>query len=49
LICQNLDPKTNDLLFETRTVNTIMSWDMNTKRGVIDKIVKKGIKKLVKD
>ncbi|MGC4038538.1 MAG: hypothetical protein QM764_21425 [Chitinophagaceae bacterium] len=44
-----LDPTTNNGLFETRTVNTTMSCDMNTKMAVIDKICKNEIKKLVKE
>lgn len=46
---QFLDPKTEALIFETNTVNTAFSWDVNTKRGVIDKIVNKEIKKLLKE
>lgn len=46
---QFLDPKTEALIFETRTVSTAFSWDMNSKRGVIDRIVNKEIKKLIKD
>jgi hypothetical protein len=37
-------PQTGKILKTTKEVNTIMSWDMNTKRGVIDKIVNKEIK-----
>ncbi len=44
-----LDPKTEELIFETKTVNTTFSWDVNTKRGVIEKIVNKKIKKLFKE
>jgi hypothetical protein len=44
-----LDPGTQAVLFETKTVNTAMSWDVNTKRAVIEKIVKKEISKLVKN
>jgi hypothetical protein len=44
---QFLDPKTEALILETNTVNTAFSWDMNTKRGVIDKIVNKEIRKLL--
>ncbi|GAO42309.1 hypothetical protein [Flavihumibacter petaseus] len=45
---QFLDPNTDELIFETGVVNTAMSWDINTKRGVIDKIVRKEIKPLLK-
>jgi len=44
---QFLDPKTGTLILETNTVNTAFSWDVNTKRGVIDKIVNKEIRKLL--
>jgi len=44
---QFLDPKTGALILETNTVNTAFSWDVNTKRGVIDKIVNKEIRKLI--
>jgi len=44
---QFLDPKTETLILETNTVNTAFSWDINTKRGVIDKIVNKEIRRLL--
>ena len=44
---QFLDPQTGTLILETNTVNTAFSWDVNTKRGVIDKIVNKEIRKLL--
>lgn len=43
---QFIDPKSNEILKETKRVNTIMSMDFNTKRGVIKKIILKGIKPL---
>ncbi len=36
----------SDILKSNKEVNTITSWDMNTKRGVINKIVAKEIKPL---
>lgn len=39
-------PKNNMIIKETKEVNTIMDWDLNTKRGVINKIVRKEIKPL---
>jgi hypothetical protein len=44
---QFLDPKTGALILETNTVNTAFSWDVNTKRGVINKIVNNEIRKLL--
>ena len=44
---QFLDPKTGALILETNTVNTALSWDVNTKRGIINKIVDKEIRKLL--
>ena len=46
---QFIDPANDSILFETKSVNTVFSWDMNTKRGVIDRIVNKTIKRLVED
>jgi len=46
---QLLDPKTGIVIHETKAVSTTFSWDFNTKRGVIDRIVNKEIRKLVKD
>jgi hypothetical protein len=45
---QFLDPKTDELIYETESVNTTFSWDVNTKRGVINRIVNSKIKKLIK-
>lgn len=41
---QFINPKNDRILKTTKEVNTVMSWDFNTKRGVINKIVKKEIK-----
>ena len=46
---QFINPKNNEILKTTREVNTIMSWDVNTKRGVIKKIIAKEIKPNYKD
>ena len=40
---QFINPKNDMVLETTEEVNTIMGWDFNTKRGVINKIVKKRI------
>ena len=45
---QFIHPLNNRILNTTKEVNTIMGWDLNTKRGVINKIVKKEIKPLFK-
>jgi len=45
---QFLDPKTDELIYETDSVNTTFSWDVNTKRGVINRIVNTKIKRLLK-
>lgn len=45
---QFIDPKNNIVISETRTASTAFSWDFNTKRGVIDRIVNKQIRKLIK-
>jgi len=41
---QFIYPETNRIIRETKEVNTKMSMDFNTKRGVINKIIKKTIK-----
>lgn len=41
---QFINPKNDRILKTTKEVNTITSWDFNTKRGVINKIVKKEIR-----
>jgi len=43
---QFVDPKTGLVLKTTKEVNTLMSMDINTKRGVINKLIKKQIKPL---
>ncbi len=45
---QFIYPQDNRILRTTKEVNTVMSWDFNTKRGVINKIVKKEIKPIFK-
>ena len=45
---QFINPKNDKILKTTKEVNTIWSWDFNTKRGVVNKIVKKEIKPLFK-
>lgn len=39
-----INPENNDVLRRTKEVNTVMSMDMNTKRGVINKLIAKEIK-----
>lgn len=46
---QFLDPKTDEIIFETNPVDANSIQDVNTKRGVIDRIVNKEIKELLKD
>jgi len=41
---QFINPKNGRILKTTKEMNTFMNLDFNTKRGVINKIVKKGIK-----
>jgi hypothetical protein len=41
-----IDPKTNKIMNETKIVNTIMSTNINTKKGVIEKVIRKGVKPL---
>ncbi len=41
---QFINPENDEVLRTTKEVNTIMSWDMNTKRGVINKLIDKEIK-----
>ncbi|MCK5856913.1 MAG: hypothetical protein KAG64_05450 [Bacteroidales bacterium] len=43
---QFIDPMNDKIIKTTKEVNTLMSWDFNTKRGVINKIIKKEIKPL---
>lgn len=43
-----IDKTTGEALRETKKVNTGMSMDVNTKRGVITKVVNKRIKKMFK-
>jgi len=45
---QFIYPENNKILKTTKEVNTIMGWDFNTKRGVINKIIKKEIKPMFK-
>lgn len=39
-----INPENNDVLRQTKEVNTVMSMDMNTKRGVINKLITKEIR-----
>jgi hypothetical protein len=39
-----INPQNNEVLRQTKEVNTVMSWDMNTKRGVINKLIAKEIR-----
>jgi len=41
---QFIAPDNNTVLKTTKEVNTMTGWDLNTKRGVINKIVRKEIK-----
>jgi len=41
-----VDPKTNKILKSTKQENTITSWDINPKRGVIIRIIDRDIKTL---
>jgi hypothetical protein len=41
---QFIAPENNKILKTTKEVNTMTGWDFNTKRGVINKIVRKEIK-----
>lgn len=41
-------PQTGDILKTTKNVNTITSWDLNTKRGLIEKLIKKEIRPMFK-
>ncbi len=41
-----INPENDEVLYETKEVNTMMSWDMNTKRGVINKLIAKEIRPL---
>ena len=44
---QFLDPKTDEVIYETAYANTTFSWYVNTKRGVITRICYARIKKLL--
>jgi hypothetical protein len=39
-----INPENNNVLRQTKEVNTLMSMDMNTKRGVINKLIAKEIR-----
>jgi hypothetical protein len=44
-----IDPQSGRILKSTKEVNTLATWDLNTKRGLIHKIVNKQIKKMFKN
>lgn len=41
-----INPQNGKIIKSTKEVNTITSWDMNTKRGLINKIVNKELKRM---
>ena len=47
-LAQFIDPKSNKIIYQTERVTTEWSMDLNSKRGVIDKIIRKRIKPLYK-
>lgn len=42
-----VDPETGKAFYISGRVNTVMSWDFNTKRAVVNKIIKKEIKRKI--
>jgi hypothetical protein len=47
-LAQFIDVKTNRIIYQTKKVSTEWNMDFNSKRGVIDKIIRKRIKPLYK-
>jgi hypothetical protein len=47
-LAQFIDPKSNKIVYQTAKVSTEWSMDFNSKRGVVDKIIRKRIKPLYK-
>jgi len=47
-LAQFIDPKTNKIIYQTKKVSTEWNMDFNSKRGVVDKIIRKRIKPLYK-